>query len=128
MIRILTTGGVTLAELSGDLDHHTARLMRTDIDRELAEKRPRRLVIDFSSVTFMDSSGIGLIMGRYRIMNDQGGEVIVARPPAYIKKVLRLAGVDRLAPITDDLRGLIPKDIFKEKEAEKIEQTAPQTT
>ena len=128
MIRILTTGGVTLAELSGDLDHHTARLMRTDIDRELAEKRPRRLVIDFSSVTFMDSSGIGLLMGRYRIMNDQGGEVIVARPPAYIKKVLRLAGVDRLAPITDDLRGLIPKDIFKEKEAEKIEQTAPQTT
>ena len=128
MIKILTTGGVTLAELSGDLDHHTARLMRTDIDRELAEKRPRRLVIDFSSVTFMDSSGIGLIMGRYRIMNEQDGEVIVARPPAYIKKVLRLAGVDRLAPITDDLRGLIPKDIFKEKEAEKIEQTAPQTT
>ena len=128
MIRIFTTGGVTLAELSGDLDHHTARLMRTDIDRELAEKHPRRLVIDFSSVTFMDSSGIGLIMGRYRIMNEQGGEVIVARPPAYIKKVLRLAGVDRLAPITDDLRGLIPKDIFKEKEAEKIEQTAPQTT
>ncbi|SFC71221.1 STAS domain-containing protein [Ruminococcus albus] len=128
MIKILTTGGVTLAELSGDLDHHTARLMRTDIDRELAEKHPRRLVIDFSSVTFMDSSGIGLIMGRYRIMNEQDGEVIVARPPAYIKKVLRLAGVDRLAPITDDLRGLIPKDIFKEKEAEKIEQTAPQTT
>ncbi|EXM40570.1 STAS domain-containing protein [Ruminococcus albus] len=128
MINISTTDGVTLAKLSGDLDHHTARLMRTDIDRELAEKRPRRLVIDFSSVTFMDSSGIGLIMGRYRIMNEQGGDVIVARPPAYIKKVLRLAGVDKLAPITDDPRGIIPKDIYKEKEAEIIEQTAPQTT
>ena len=128
MINISTTDGVTLAKLSGDLDHHTARLMRTDIDRELAEKRPRRLVIDFSSVTFMDSSGIGLIMGRYRIMNEQGGDVIVARPPAYIKKVLRLAGVDKLTPITDDPRGIIPKDIYKEKEAEKIEQTAPQTT
>lgn len=128
MINISTTGGVTIAELSGDLDHHTARLMRTDIDRELAEKRPRRLIIDFSSVTFMDSSGIGLIMGRYRIMNENGGDVIVARPPAYIKKVLRLAGVDRLAPITDDPRDLIPEDFHKEKEAEKIEQTAPQTT
>jgi len=128
LINISTTDGVTLAKLSGDLDHHTARLMRTDIDRELAEKRPRRLVIDFSSVTFMDSSGIGLIMGRYRIMNEQGGDVIVARPPAYIKKVLRLAGVDKLAHITDDPRGIIPKDIYKEKEAEKIEQTAPQTT
>ena len=128
MINISTTGGVTIAELSGDLDHHTARLMRTDIDRELAEKRPHRLIIDFSSVTFMDSSGIGLIMGRYRIMNENGGDVIVARPPAYIKKVLRLAGVDRLAPITDDPRDLIPEDFYKEKEAEKIEQTAPQTT
>ena len=128
MINISTTGGVTIAELSGDLDHHTARLMRTDIDRELAEKRPRRLIIDFSSVTFMDSSGIGLIMGRYRIMNENGGDVIVASPPAYIKKVLRLAGVDRLAPITDDPRDLIPEDFYKEKEAEKIEQTAPQTT
>jgi stage II sporulation protein AA (anti-sigma F factor antagonist) len=76
----------------------------------------------------MDSSGIGLIMGRYRIMNENGGDVIVARPPAYIKKVLRLAGVDRLAPITDDPSDLIPEDFYKEKEAEKIEQTAHQTT
>ena len=114
--------------LDGEIDHHSALDMRMEIDRVIKEKQPKKLVLDYGEVTFMDSSGIGLIMGRYRIMNEQDGEVIVARPPAYIKKVLRLAGVDRLAPITDDLRGLIPKDIFKEKEAEKIEQTAPQTT
>ena len=82
-------------------------------------------MIDFSRVTFMDSSGIGLIMGRYKLMCGQGGEVIVARPPAYIKKVLRLAGVDRLARLTDDISGLIPDE--NEKEDEKIEQTTPQT-
>ncbi|MBQ8964988.1 MAG: anti-sigma factor antagonist [Ruminococcus sp.] len=124
LTELKTVGEVVLAQLSGDLDHHSARLMRLEIDRAIADARPRRLIIDFSAVTFMDSSGIGLIMGRYKLMHEQGGEVIVARPPAYIKKVLRLAGVDRLAPITDSLEGLIPEV----KEVDKIEQTTPQTT
>lgn len=131
MTELKTVGGVTLAVLSGDLDHHTARIMRSEIDREISERRPTRLIIDFSSVTFMDSSGIGLIMGRYKLMSEQGGEIIVARPPAYIRKVLRLAGVDRLAPIVNAIEGFMPEEkteeIFAEKEENKIEQTTPQT-
>lgn len=131
MTELKTVGGVTLALLSGDLDHHTARLMRSEIDREISERHPIRLIIDFSAVTFMDSSGIGLIMGRYKLMSEQGGEIIVARPPAYIKKVLRLAGVDRLAPIYDTIEGLLPEEktenISAEQEDEKIEQTTAQT-
>lgn len=119
MIQIKTSGSLTIARLSGELDHHSARMMRTEIDRELSEKHPTRLVLDFSAVTFMDSSGIGLIMGRYKIMNGYGGNIIIAAPPAYIKKVLHLAGIDRLAAITDN---------FTEKEADDIEQTTPQTT
>ena len=129
MTELQTRQGVTLALLSGDLDHHTARIMRSSIDREITEKRPKRLIIDFSGVSFMDSSGIGLIMGRYKLMSEQGGTVIVSRPPVYIKKVLRLAGVDRLAPIADSLDGLIPEaEENNEKEVEEIEQTTPQTT
>lgn len=131
MTELKTVGGVTLALLSGDLDHHTARLMRSEIDREISERRPNRLIIDFSAVTFMDSSGIGLIMGRYKLMSEQGGEIIVARPPAYIKKVLRLAGVDRLAPIADTIEGLMPEEKAETSSAgqedEKIEQTTVQT-
>lgn len=126
MTELKTVQGVTVAMLSGELDHHTARLMRCEIDREITEKRPRRLVIDFSGVTFMDSSGIGLIMGRYKLMNERGGSVTVARPPVYIKKVLRLAGVDRLAPISDTLDDLLPAEDYA-KEAERIEQTSGQT-
>lgn len=124
MTEIKTTQGVCYARLEGDLDHHTASLMRSDIDRELNSKRPTRLIIDFSNVTFMDSSGIGLIMGRYKLMNDLGGSVVVARPPAYIKKVLKLAGIDRLTPIADSLRGIMPEEESKggEELAEKITQ------
>ena len=127
LTELRTIGSVTVATLSGDIDHHSARLMRTEIDRAISAVHPACLVIDFSAVTFMDSSGIGLIMGRYKLMNEYGGEVVVARPPAYIRKVLRLAGVDRLARITDSLDGIIPA-ADTEKEEDKIEQTTPQTT
>ncbi len=50
--------------LSGDIDHHTAREMREVIDKRIEEIHPKRLILDFKGVTFMDSSGIGLVMGR----------------------------------------------------------------
>lgn len=103
MVEIFSTADTVTANLSGDLDHHSAKTMRCDIDKEITSKHPKMLVIDFKNVTFMDSSGIGLIMGRYKLMQDMGGKVVVARPPAYIKKVLRLSGIDRLAEVTDDL-------------------------
>lgn len=127
MTEIMTMGRVTAAYISGDLDHHSARQIRSEIDREIADKRPQRLIIDFAGVTFMDSSGIGLIMGRYKLMSAAGGDVIVSRPPAYIKKVLKLAGVDRLAPVYDKAEDILPRKEYKAKEAEQIEQTTGQS-
>lgn len=129
MTEIRTIRGVTIALLTGDLDHHSARLMRSEIDHELNDKRPQRLIIDFSAVTFMDSSGIGLIMGRYKLMSERGGEVIVSRPPMYIKKVLHLAGVDKLAAITDEPFAYIPEpEETEEEEVNSVEQTAANAT
>lgn len=123
MTEITTAGGVTLAKLTGDLDHHTAGLIRTEIDREIKLVRPELLIIDFIGVTFMDSSGIGLIMGRYKLMQDHGGRVVVTRPPSYIKKVLKLAGIDRLTPIKDELDGLLPENKETEKGAKSTDAT-----
>ena len=68
----------------------------------------------------MDSSGIGLVMGRYKIMSEMDGEVIVASPPAYIRKVLQLAGIHRLTKIVTDITPYI-----KEKEASKEQNESP---
>ncbi|MDE6148898.1 MAG: anti-sigma factor antagonist [Ruminococcus sp.] len=87
------------ALIYGDLDHHTAKHIRSDIDSAIHENNPKRLIIDFSNVTFMDSSGIGLVMGRYKIMNEMSGEVLIANPPTYIRKVIQLAGLHKLCPI-----------------------------
>ena len=56
-------------------------------------------MLDFSRVTFMDSSGIGLVMGRYKLMTERGGKCVVADPPAYISRVMRISGINRLCEI-----------------------------
>jgi anti-anti-sigma factor len=82
--------------LSGELDHHAARELRERIDAEAERGRYKRMVLDFSGLSFMDSSGIGLIMGRYRLMNTLGGTLRVRGASERMDKVMRLAGLDKL--------------------------------
>lgn len=87
------------AKLQGEIDHHNAPSLRSDIDLAAEKHHPEELILDFGEVTFMDSSGIGLVMGRYKTVRTFGGKVIIRNAPAQIKKVMRLAGMDRLAEI-----------------------------
>lgn len=89
------------AFLSGEIDHHSAGELRRKIDSEAQQRQPKILVMDFGGVTFMDSSGIGLVMGRYKLMQSMGGQVVIQNPSAPIRKVMRMAGLDRLAVIRD---------------------------
>ena len=86
-------------KLRGEIDHHSASSIRASIDGEIYSKKPRGLIIDMSAVNFMDSSGLGLIMGRYSVMNELGGEVIVSDPNPAIERILSLAGMERVIKI-----------------------------
>ncbi len=88
--------GTLIAKLTGEIDHHTARWLRMDIDTAIQDRSPEKLLLDFSGVSFMDSSGVGLVMGRYRNMSERGGKVALVNMPEYIEKVMSLAGMDRL--------------------------------
>lgn len=85
--------------LEGELDHHRVREIREAIDHAVREQLPAVLVLDFRRVTFMDSSGIGLIMGRWHITEEYGGVLEIHNPSPQIRKVMRLSGADRLAVI-----------------------------
>lgn len=87
--------------LLGEIDHHSAVEIRNDIDREIIERRPKRLFFDLSKVDFMDSSGLGLIMGRYSVITELSGEMVVINPSPQIKKILSLAGIERLIRIEE---------------------------
>lgn len=96
---ITMTADTLIALLDGEIDHHTAKGAREKIDFEIENNSPKKLILDFSDVTFMDSSGIGLIMGRYKLMKTVGGEVRIKNPSPNTLRVLKLAGMDRLAKI-----------------------------
>lgn len=85
------------AYLSGEIDHHNAKGIREEIDETVQRAAPAELVLDFRDVGFMDSSGIGLVMGRYSLMQEMGGTLHVVNMSGHIAKVMRLAGLDRLA-------------------------------
>ncbi|MBE6806101.1 MAG: STAS domain-containing protein [Ruminococcaceae bacterium] len=98
-VKIETKGEVVTAYLSGELDHHTAKEMREGIDTAIQVNMPTLLIIDFSDVTFMDSSGIGLVMGRYRLLSKTGAELHISGMSEQIYKVMKLAGIERLAKL-----------------------------
>ena len=84
------------AHLIGELDHHGAGEVRERIDTAVLQQRCRRLLLDFSGLNFMDSSGIGLIMGRYRLMTSLGGTLTVRGASRRLETVIRLAGLEKL--------------------------------
>ena len=91
--RLEQSGPVLVAYLSGEIDHHAAGRLREQIDARILSASPERVVLDFGGVGFMDSSGIGLILGRYRLLQDTGGVLAVQGVSAQIAKMLRLSGI-----------------------------------
>lgn len=83
-------------QLAGEIDHHSARCIRQAIDADIEKYRPKTLVLDFGKVKFMDSSGIGLIMGRYRTMKLIGGTVRIENVPAHLERLIALSGVRQI--------------------------------
>ncbi len=89
----IPAGGTLAAYLSGEIDHHAAQSLRREIDAQIDTQMPELLALDFSGVTFMDSSGVGLILGRGKYIASLGGHMTVQNPPAQICKMLDLAKI-----------------------------------
>ena len=96
-VQIDIAGEILTARIIGDIDHHNAKQMRETIDDAVLAGQIRELVLDFREVSFMDSSGIGLVMGRYKLMQELGGALQVVNIASHLKKVMVLAGLDRLS-------------------------------
>ena len=93
------SGGLLAVRVRGEIDHHSALGMRQGIDKLISEKRPEKLILDLSAVDFMDSSGLGLILGRYSAVRQVGGDMVILNPNKGVMKILKLAGVERMIRI-----------------------------
>ena len=90
---------ILLAELFGEIDHHSAASLRIEIDAALRAFRTRHLVLDYSKVEFMDSSGLGLILGRFNKASEIGTEFTLLNPAENVCKILDVAGIGRMIKI-----------------------------
>lgn len=86
-------------KITEEIDHHSTERLRRKMDNEITRYMPRKVVLDFESVTFMDSAGIGMIIGRYKTANLLGGTVEMKNVKPSIKKIFEMSGVLRLIPL-----------------------------
>lgn len=102
-VAIEASKSVVIAYLNGEIDHHTAAEVRNRIDDAICQRKPGHLIIDFRNVSFMDSSGIGLVMGRYRLLQsiNSTATLEIKNVTARSKKIMELAGLGRIATIKE---------------------------
>jgi stage II sporulation protein AA (anti-sigma F factor antagonist) len=86
-------GSTLIVKMIGELDHHSAENVRYKIDNNISSAGVSNLLFDFSEISFMDSSGIGVIIGRYKNITEHGGNVGIVNMNKSIKKVFELAGI-----------------------------------
>lgn len=100
--------GALVVRVNGEIDLKESDELRNQIDQRLEEERPSILVVDLKETTFIDSSGIGLLLGRYKRINGWGGKMYIVgvRPP--VERLLKISGITRLIPID-----VSEKDVLK---------------
>lgn len=98
-IEYLRTGQALTVRIGGEIDHHNAVSIRTGIDRTLTEEQPEEVLLELSGVDFMDSSGLGLIMGRFALVRSYGGKLSVLDPSPAVVRMMALAGMERMLSV-----------------------------
>lgn len=97
------SGKTLIVALEGELDHHTAEKVRTRLDMEIVSAGTKNMIFDLSKVRFMDSAGIGVIVGRHKNIARLGGRTAVACMNPQTRKILELTGFSNIIPFFDSV-------------------------
>lgn len=87
-----------IIQIAGEIDHHTAAELRRQTESALEQMGGRNIIFGFQEVTFMDSSGIGVLIGRYKQVKSLGGRIALVCPNEKIEEIIRLSGLSSLLP------------------------------
>ncbi len=102
-VKFSNKGNTLIASIIGEMDHHTADYIRDKIDGEMIKSSSKNIVFDFSKVGFMDSSGIGLVMGRYKNISKLNGKTAIIKANEQVRRIFEMSGVVKLVPIYDNI-------------------------
>ena len=100
-------GDTMIVRMMGELDQHYAAELRRAIDAQVTHRGIHKIVFDFSNVGFMDSSGIGLVMGRYKYVVEKRGKVIIISSNVYIDRIIKMSGLLKIVEVYTDLNSAL---------------------
>lgn len=89
-------------KITEEIDHHAVEKIRRRVDNEIQRHMPKRVIFDFSNVSFMDSSGIGMVVGRYKLISMLGGSLVMKNVKPNLEKVFKMSGILKIIPIEQD--------------------------
>lgn len=102
-IKFTNRGNTLILSVVGELDHHSAEYIRQKADAEIIKSTTKNLIFDFSKVNFMDSSGIGVIMGRYKYIQQLNGRACFVNVNPQIQRIFEMAGLFKIIPRYDSI-------------------------
>lgn len=98
-----------IIKFNGELDHHSTELARKKIDKKYLNGNVKNVIMDFSKLNFMDSSGIGLIIGRYRLINKNGGKLAIVCSDERVNKIFEMSGIMKIIDIYPNIKSAVDK-------------------
>ncbi len=98
-LKLLGERKSVIVKVNTELDHHAAAEIRRAVDAKIKSSNAVNVIFDFSKVDFMDSSGIGVIMGRYKLTGILGGKVVIFGARKNVKRIIEMSGIDKLITI-----------------------------
>ena len=96
-----------IVKLIGELDHHVAGGVKDRIDKKITSSAAENLIFDFSALSFMDSSGIGVVIGRYKLIKSIGGKTVIVSNAKSIDRLLNIAGITKIISVRNDVDGAV---------------------
>ncbi len=90
-----------IVRIDGEIDHHMAEIIRDKIDKEFIRSKAKNIIFDFNDISFMDSSGIGVIMGRYKLVKQQDGNLAIVGVNQSLERILSISGLRKIVYIYD---------------------------
>ena len=102
-MKLLKKGTTLIIKIMEDMDHHSAQYLRQKIDCELVKSTVKNIIFDFSNVNFMDSSGIGIVVGRYKNIQKLNGRAAIVNANPKIIQIFEMSGILKIIPYYSDI-------------------------
>ncbi|MCS1350842.1 anti-sigma F factor antagonist [Mechercharimyces sp. CAU 1602] len=100
-VDVISYRNVLVVRLAGELDHHTAEEVRTRVEKELETGMYRNLILNLQRLTFMDSSGLGVVLGRYKTMAEKKGTMRLCSVQPSVSRLFQLSGIHKILTVYD---------------------------